>query len=347
MPPICAAPTPHKHCGWAANEEESLEQGIRVAVRAIIVRDGLVALAAFDDESGYHYNLPGGGLEPGESLHDGLRREVREELGCEITIGPLLLAHESRPAKGLQVPPYAIHGVGLFFQCALASGSEPHLPEHPDPNQVDVCWVPLTQLKHAPLLPRVGAQIEQALTHCLADPLIIEDVHTFPARLPNWQPLPPLVISTEAERGRPLGVLLNCRQIHPGLFTGGMPTARWLQAAAEAGFEAIINLASESGEAVLQDEAALCARLGLDYVHLPVDWQAPTVADYLAFERALAALGARRTLVHCRRNYRASAFAYLYQVRRGADEAAARGDMLAVWTPNSTWQALIDAVLTL
>ncbi len=32
-----------------------------------------------------HY-LPGGGLEPGEAPEDGLRREVREECGCEIAI---------------------------------------------------------------------------------------------------------------------------------------------------------------------------------------------------------------------------------------------------------------------
>lgn len=324
-----------------------MEQGIRVSARAVIVRDGLVALAAFDDEWGYHYNLPGGGLEPGESLHGGLRREVREEVGCEITIGPLLLVCENLPAAGLLVPPYASHGVGLIFHCALAPGSEPHLPATADPNQVDVCWVPLTQLKHAPMLPQVGAQLEQALAHSLPDPLIIEEVHTFSARLPNWQPLPPFVVSTEAERGKPPGVLLNCRQIHPSLFTGGMPTARWLQAAAEAGFEAIINLATEAGGPALPDEAEVCARLGLSYVHLPVDWQAPGVADYLAFERALDALGARRTLVHCRRNHRASAFVYLYQERHGVDEAAARADMRAVWTPNATWQALIDAVLAL
>ena len=324
-----------------------MEQGIRVATRAVIVRDGLVALAAFDDESGYHYNLPGGGLEPGESLHEGLRREVREELGCEITIGPLLLVYENLPAVGLQVPPYASHGVGLFFQCALAPGSEPHLPATSDPNQVDVCWVPLTELKHAPLLPQVGAQLEQALAHRLSDAFIIEDVHTFPARLPNWQPLPPFVISTAAERGAPLDGLLNCRQIHPRLFTGGMPTASWLQAAAEAGFEAVINLATEAGGPYLPNEAEICARLGLCYVHLPVDWQAPGVADYFAFERALDALGARRTLVHCVRNYRASAFAYLFQVRHGADEVVARGELRAVWTPNATWQALIDAVLAL
>ena len=32
------------------------------------------------------YNLPGGHLNPGEKVIDGLRREMREELGCEIQV---------------------------------------------------------------------------------------------------------------------------------------------------------------------------------------------------------------------------------------------------------------------
>ena len=45
-------------------------QGIRLATRAVIVRDDAILLVAFDDENGFHYNLPGGGIEPGETLYD-------------------------------------------------------------------------------------------------------------------------------------------------------------------------------------------------------------------------------------------------------------------------------------
>jgi len=324
-----------------------------VAVRAVILRDGLVALTAFDDESGYHYNLPGGGLEHGESLYAGLRREVREEMGCEIEIGPLLLAYESQPAPNLVVPPYAIHGLGLFFLCTLAPGSEPHLPTTGDANEIDVCWVPLIRLKDAPLLPQVGAHLERAIADlgCKAgtprDLLVIEDVHTFPQALPNWQPLPPFVVSTEAQRGVPLGGLFNCRQVTPALFIGGMPTAKQLQALAEAGFAAVINLAPCEGGRCLPDEEAICAQLGLGYVHLPISWEAPTVAGYLAFERALTGFAGKRVLVHCRRNMRASTFAYLWLVRHGENEPAARAMLHGVWMPNPTWQALIEAVLAL
>ncbi|MGI6377110.1 MAG: NUDIX domain-containing protein [Anaerolineae bacterium] len=324
---------------------------LRVAVRAVIVRDGMVALAAFDDESGYHYNLPGGGLEPGEGLYEGLRREVREELGCEVEIGPLLLAYENRPAPALQVPPYAIHGLGLFFLCALPWGQEPRLPPTADEHQIDVCWVPLGELERAPLMPQVGAHIRRALAERAVigqaqDPFVVEDVDTFPPRLPNWSPLPPFVVSTEAQQGRPSATTFNCRQLSLTLWTGGMPNAGQLQALRRVGCSAVINLATAGGEPCLADEADICSRLGLRYQHLPVNYERPTVGDYAIFEQRLAALAGARVLVHCRKNYRASVFAYLWRVRHGEPEPVARADMLAVWRPDAAWSALIEAVLS-
>ena len=36
------------------------------------------------------WSLPGGAIEVGETLHDGLRRELREEIGIETRVGPLV-----------------------------------------------------------------------------------------------------------------------------------------------------------------------------------------------------------------------------------------------------------------
>ncbi|HUV31711.1 MAG TPA: NUDIX hydrolase [Acidobacteriota bacterium] len=37
------------------------------------------------------YRAPSGGLEPGEDFHDGIRREVTEEVGCEIRLDRFVL----------------------------------------------------------------------------------------------------------------------------------------------------------------------------------------------------------------------------------------------------------------
>src|SRR3712207_8409262 len=48
--------------------------------------EGAVLMVEYD-EWGLHYNLPGGGLERGESLHEGVRREVLEETSAEVEVG--------------------------------------------------------------------------------------------------------------------------------------------------------------------------------------------------------------------------------------------------------------------
>ena len=58
----------------------------------MIVRNGraLVTERGVDPHKG-RYDIPGGFLMAGETPHDGLRRELREELGdVEVEIGPLM-----------------------------------------------------------------------------------------------------------------------------------------------------------------------------------------------------------------------------------------------------------------
>jgi G:T/U-mismatch repair DNA glycosylase/ADP-ribose pyrophosphatase YjhB (NUDIX family) len=63
--------------------------GRRSGVRAIVVDpDDRVLLLRFREGV---WALPGGGVEPGESEHDALRRELAEELGLvEVEVGPLV-----------------------------------------------------------------------------------------------------------------------------------------------------------------------------------------------------------------------------------------------------------------
>jgi ADP-ribose pyrophosphatase YjhB (NUDIX family) len=64
---------------------------LRTAARAVIIDDDDdVLLVKFVFPSGIEvWALPGGGLEPDESVTDGLRRELHEELGLtDVDIGP-------------------------------------------------------------------------------------------------------------------------------------------------------------------------------------------------------------------------------------------------------------------
>jgi 8-oxo-dGTP diphosphatase len=59
-----------------------------VSVSAIITDDHDRALLIKRLDNG-HWEPPGGVLELGETIKDGLRREVREETGLDIDVGPL------------------------------------------------------------------------------------------------------------------------------------------------------------------------------------------------------------------------------------------------------------------
>ncbi len=55
---------------------------VREAVRAVIIRDGKIALVKSKTEG--FYKFPGGGIEAGETHLEALTRETREEAGLQI-----------------------------------------------------------------------------------------------------------------------------------------------------------------------------------------------------------------------------------------------------------------------
>lgn len=58
---------------------------------AVIEKDGKILIARRKHAyMGYHWEFPGGKLEENESLEECLRREIMEELGIIISVGPLI-----------------------------------------------------------------------------------------------------------------------------------------------------------------------------------------------------------------------------------------------------------------
>jgi len=148
---------------------------IRLNVAAAIVRNEQILLVEFNDETGLHYNLPGGGVHEGESIYDALRREVLEECQAELEeIKPLLMIWEYIGVK--QNHQYGEgHKVALVFPCTLQAGSEPYFPPNPDLHQTGVRWVALDNLHTLALIPNITEQLVSLLRDHSIHPIQITD----------------------------------------------------------------------------------------------------------------------------------------------------------------------------
>lgn len=95
---------------------------IRPGVSAIIVGPAGLLLQRREDNG--LWGLPGGAVEPGESVHEAVVREVREETGLEVAPGRLIGVY-SAPDIG-QVVTYpdgnTIHYVSSSFVCTIVGG---------------------------------------------------------------------------------------------------------------------------------------------------------------------------------------------------------------------------------
>ena len=143
-----------------------------------------------------------------------------------------------------------------------------------------------------------------------------------------------------------LSEISNYREYSPMFSSSGQPTKAQLSLLKDEGFDRIVYIAFSNSGKAFSDEDVIVKDLGMEYVHVPVDWEKPTATDFYAFAGSMQHAGDQRTLLHCQVNYRASAFSFLYRVIYDkVPVAVAKADMNSVWEPNDTWRELIFQVL--
>lgn len=103
-----------------------------VAVGGVAVVDGalLMVRRAHPPEAG-HWTVPGGRVEPGESVTDAVERELKEETGLDVRCGSLLGWAERRGED--------YHFVILDFEVTTPGQGTPTAGD----DATDVAWVPL------------------------------------------------------------------------------------------------------------------------------------------------------------------------------------------------------------
>ena len=119
---------------------------IRTAARALLLQDGAVLAIQYVDKQGAYYALPGGGQREGESLHQTLLRECREEIGVDVAPGDLLFVREWID------PTRTIHQVEFVFSATATRITRVASPV-PDGDQVGIEWLPLSTVAGRRLYP--------------------------------------------------------------------------------------------------------------------------------------------------------------------------------------------------
>ncbi len=128
--------------------------------------------------------------------------------------------------------------------------------------------------------------------------------------------------------------------------SSGQPDKEQLKILSKNNFKQIIYLAFTDQSTSLDNEDRIVKSLGMDYVHIPVDFDNPKITDFNRFAAIMNSQPEKKTLLHCQINLRASTFSFLYRViHKNIPMKTAKDDLDKIWEPNPVWFKFIKSVL--
>jgi len=144
----------------------------RVAVRAVIIENGkLLLVNAWAAGTGSDLLCaPGGGVEPHTSLPENLKREVMEETGLDIEVGPVCLVNEFHD------PGRDFHQVDIYFRADVIAGEISDTWQDPEKIVYQRVWASAAEMANLNIKPDSLAAVafgqDNAITYDPLEPLV-------------------------------------------------------------------------------------------------------------------------------------------------------------------------------
>ena len=127
-------------------------------------------------------------------------------------------------------------------------------------------------------------------------------------------------------------------QYSPLLSSGAQPTEAEIASLKAEGYEAIFNISPSSARNALQNEALIVERLGMDYVHFPVDCSNLRPVHFQTFKGIMNGLNDKRLFVHCGGNIKSSNLLHMYDVLENkVDETVSLKTLHKIQNPEEKW----------
>lgn len=134
--------------------------------------------------------------------------------------------------------------------------------------------------------------------------------------------------------------------IHGHLFSSAQPSTEQLKLIKEYGCSTVINLALSNAPNHIENEDRICLDLGLNYIHIPIDWETPSAEQCLLVLDLIDHLVQNEIIwIHCSKNDRSSCLMYVYrQFYMNMDMPTSQDLLHEIWEPNETWTGLIHSI---
>ena len=135
--------------------------------------------------------------------------------------------------------------------------------------------------------------------------------------------------------------ILNYIKINENIHTSPQPSVKDLENISKS-FDIVINLALSTAPNALENEDKIVSSFDMTYIHIPVSFENPKIKDLNLFINILKNNQDKKIWVHCSKNYRVSAFMYVYHkyiLKTPFDDINL--SMFKVWSPSIVWQELM------